>query len=184
MGLVVTIGGPHGTGKSTYAKMIAKQLKLRYISAGKMFRDLAKEKGLSLEELSRQAAESPEIDNLIDERSAVEAAKGNAVIEGQLAAWMAKDSAHVRIYVRASDEARIGRIARRDHLDYETARTQTVEREKIQRDRYKRYYGINIDDLTPYNIIVDTTDRSVESTSAELMSKIRHILNRDRSAEV
>jgi cytidylate kinase len=44
MGLVVTIGGPHGTGKSTYAKMIARQFKLRYVSAGQLFRDLAKEK--------------------------------------------------------------------------------------------------------------------------------------------
>lgn len=182
MGLVVTVGGPHGTGKSTYAKMIAKQFKLRYVSAGRLFRDLAKERGVSLEELSKQAAKSPETDNLIDERSSAEAAKGNAVIEGQLAAWVAKDRAQVRIYVKASDEARIRRIAHRDHLDYETARRQTIEREQIQRDRYKRYYGISIDDLSPYNIIVDTTDRTVESTSAELMSKIREILNQDRRA--
>jgi cytidylate kinase len=182
MGLVVTIGGPHGTGKSTYAKMIAKQFKLRYVSAGRLFRELAKERGVSLEELSRQAAKSPETDNLIDERSAAEAAKGNAVIEGQLAAWVAKDRAQVRIYVKASDEARIRRIAHRDHLDYETARRQTIEREQIQRDRYKRYYGISIDDLSPYNIIVDTTDRTVESTSAELMSKIRETLDQDRRA--
>ena len=90
--MVVTIGGPHGTGKSTYAKMIAKQFKLRYVSAGQLFRTLAKEKALSLEELSKEAASSPEIDRMIDERSATEAAKGDAVIEGQLAAWMAKES--------------------------------------------------------------------------------------------
>jgi len=180
MGLVVTIGGPHGTGKSTYARRITKQYKLRYVSAGQLFRDLAKEKGISLEELSRQAAKSPEIDRLIDERSAAEAVKGDAVIEGQLAAWMATDHAQVRIYLKASDEARISRIAHRDHLDYETARRQTIEREQIQRDRYKRYYGIDTDDLSVYNLVVDTSDRSVESTSAELMSRIRQILRQDR----
>jgi cytidylate kinase len=180
MGLVVTISGPHGTGKSTYAKMIAKQFKLRYVSAGQLFRELAKEKGVGLEELSRQAAKSPEIDRMIDERSAVEAAKGDAVIEGQLAAWMVKDLPQVRIYVKASDEARIGRIASRDHVDYKTARRQTLQREQIQRDRYKRYYGTDIDDLSPYNIIIDTTNRSVEATSAELMSKIREIVSRNK----
>lgn len=179
MGLVVTIGGPHGTGKSTYAKKIAKQFKLRYVSAGQLFRDLAKEKRVSLEELSRQAAKSPEIDRLIDERSAAEAAKGDAVIEGQLAAWVTKDHARVRIYVKASDDTRIQRIAHRDRLGYETARRQTLEREQIQRDRYKRYYGIDIDDLSLYNIVIDTTDRSVESTTAELMSRIREILGQD-----
>jgi cytidylate kinase len=176
MGLVVTIGGPHGTGKSTYARMIARQFKLRYISAGQLFRELAREKGVSLEELGKQAATSPEIDRLIDERSAEEAQKGGAVIEGQLAAWMAKDVAQVRIYLKAPDEDRVARIANRDHLNYEVARRQTLERERIQRERYKRYYGINIDDLALYNIVIDTGNRSVESTCAELMSRIREML--------
>jgi cytidylate kinase len=182
MGLVVTIGGPHGTGKSTYAKMIARQLKLRYVSAGQLFRDLAKEKSVSLEELSKQAASSPDIDRMIDERSAVEAEKGDAVIEGQLAAWMAKDLAAVRIYLKAPDEERIARIANRDHLNYEVARRQTLERERTQRERYRRYYGINIDDLSLYNIVIDTGSRSVESTSAELMSKIHEILRQHNPA--
>jgi cytidylate kinase len=176
MGLVVTIGGPHGTGKSTYARMIARQFKLRYISAGQLFRELAREKGVSLEELGKQAATSPEIDRLIDERSAEEAQKGGAVIEGQLAAWMAKDVAQVRIYLKAPDGERMARIANRDHLNYEVARRQTLERERIQRERYKRYYGINIDDLALYNIVIDTGNRSVESTCADLMSRIREML--------
>lgn len=180
MGLVVTIGGRHGTGKSTYAKMIAKQFNLRYVSAGQLFRDLAREKVISLEELSKQAAGSPEIDRLIDERSAAEAAKGDIVVEGQLAAWMAKDLAQIRIYLTAPDEVRINRIARRDHLDYEVARRQTLEREQIQRDRYRHYYGIDIDDLSIYNIIIDTGDRTVESTSTELMSRIHDILHQDK----
>jgi cytidylate kinase len=178
MGLVVTIGGPHGTGKSTYAKLIAKQFKLRYVSAGQLFRALAEEKALSLEELSKEAANFPEIDRMIDERSATEAAKGDAVIEGQLAAWMAKNLAQIRIYLKAPNEERIARIANRDHLDHEIARKQTLERECIQRERYKRYYGIDIDDLSPYNIIVDTGNRSVENASAELMSKIHEIVRR------
>lgn len=177
MGLVVTIGGPHGTGKSTYAKMVANELRLRYVSAGLLFRDLAREKGISLEKLSKQAAKAPEIDNLIDGRSAAEAAKGNVVIEGQLAAWMAKDLAQVRVYLNAPDEVRIARIARRDHVDYEAARKQTMERERIQRDRYKRYYGIDIDDMSLYNIVIDTGNRSIESVGAELMSRIKQVLS-------
>jgi len=182
LGLVVTIGGPHGTGKSTYAKLIARELKLRYTSAGQLFRDLAREKGITLEELSRQAAKSPEIDRVIDGRSAAEAAKGDVVIEGQLAAWMAKDLAQVRIYLTAPEDVRISRIARRDHLDYEVARRQTLERERIQRDRYRRYYGIDVEDLSLYNVIIDTGNRTVESTSTELMSKIHKVLKQNKSA--
>jgi cytidylate kinase len=58
-------------------------------------------------------------------------------------------------------------------VDYETARKQTLEREQIQRDRYKRYYGIDIDDLSLYNLVIDTGNRTVESTAKELMTRIR-----------
>ncbi len=178
MGLVITIAGPHGTGKSTYAKLIAKEFHLRYVSAGQLFRDIARERGLSLEELSKQAADSPEIDRLIDERSTAEATKGEVVVEGQLAGWMAKDLAQIRIYLKAPEETRIERIARRDRLNCDDARRQTLERERIQRDRYEKYYGIDIHDLSLYNIILDTGNRSVESASAELFSKIHNILER------
>jgi cytidylate kinase len=181
MGLVVTIGGPHGTGKSTYAKLIARELSLRYVSAGQLFRDIAKERGMGLEELSKEAAKTPEIDRLIDERSAAEAAKGNVVVEGQLAAWMARDIAQVRIYLKAPDEVRVSRIAHRDRLDYEAARKQTLARERIQRDRYRKYYGIDINDLSLYNLVIDTGNRSVENTSAELMTRMRDILRQAES---
>jgi cytidylate kinase len=39
-------------GKSTVAKALADQFHLRYVSAGKIFRDLAKERGLSLADFS------------------------------------------------------------------------------------------------------------------------------------
>jgi cytidylate kinase len=176
MGIVVTIGGPHGTGKSTYARIIATEFGIRYVSAGQLFRDLAREKGIALQELGKREAEEPDIDHLIDQRSTEEAKKGNVVVEGQLAAWMAKDIAQVRIYLNAPDEVRFARIARRDHVDYETARRQTKHRERIQRDRYKRYYGIDIDDLSLYNLILDTGKRSVEEASAELVSRIHEML--------
>jgi cytidylate kinase len=52
----------------------------------------------------------------------------------------------------------------------------------MQRERYRRYYGINIDDLSLYNIVIDTGSRSVESTSAELMSRIHEILRQHNAA--
>ena len=42
MPLVVTISGLHGSGKSTYAKALAEEFRLRYVSAGQLFRDIAK----------------------------------------------------------------------------------------------------------------------------------------------
>ena len=179
MDAAITIGGPHGTGKSTYAKIISKELGIRYVSAGQLFRDLAREKGVTLEELSKEAAEHSEIDQMIDERSTEEAKKGGVVIEGQLAAWMARNTAQVRICLKAPDRVRFTRIAHRDNITHETAKRQTREREQTQRSRYRRYYGIDVDDMSVYNLILDTGNRSVESVSGELLSRIRRMVKKD-----
>ena len=109
---VISVGGLHGTGKSSLADAIAKKFNLRRMSAGVIFRQLAKERNLTLEEFSRVAAGDEDIDRLIDDKLREEAEKGNAVIDGQLAAWMAGDNADLKILLIASVENRIRRLAR------------------------------------------------------------------------
>ena len=48
MTLTVTISGLHGTGKTTYARILSKDFGLRHISAGDLFRQIAKGKGVSI----------------------------------------------------------------------------------------------------------------------------------------
>jgi cytidylate kinase len=98
------VSGPHGTGKSTYAKALAGALGLRYVCAGELFRELAKERNLSLETFSSLAAKDPAIDKLIDERTKTEAKKGSTIIDAQLGAWMLKDIADVKVLMVAPDE--------------------------------------------------------------------------------
>src|SRR5208282_2368755 len=86
-GLIITVSGPHGSGKSTYAKAIAESLDLRYVCAGAIFRQMAKERGMSLEDFGVLAAKDQQIDVLIDERTRREAEAGRVVIDAQLAAW-------------------------------------------------------------------------------------------------
>lgn len=176
MGLVITISGPHGSGKTTYAHALARELGLRYVSAGQLFRQLAKEKGVSLRSFTKKAAEDAEIDKLIDERTRDEARKGNVVIEGQLAGWAARKEADVRIYLVAPNGERYERIARRDRLSKSTATEETRFREEIQRERYKRYYGVDIDDLSIYDVKIDTSGKSVKETTQLIRKSIDEFL--------
>ena len=103
MSLVIALSGKHGVGKSTYASILSKKLGLRHVSAGVLFREIAKEMGVSLVELSRIAAEDFEIDRRIDERTKEEASKGCVVLEGRLVGWMAREYADLNIYLSAPD---------------------------------------------------------------------------------
>ncbi len=177
-GAIITISGPHGTGKSTYAKALAVALGLRYVSAGELFRELAKEKGMTLEEFSKIAAADPETDRIIDERTKAEAEKGSVVIDAQLGAWMVGDRADLRVLLTAPDEVRFRRIAERDKVSIDEARRETITRERIQKLRYEKYYGIDVRDLSIYDLKIDTSLHSMEKTKSIVTDAVSSALKR------
>lgn len=156
MGLVITISGLHGTGKTTYAKALSNRFNLRHISAGMLFRQKATEQGITISDLTCVTVKNDELDHLVDERTRVEAKRGNVVIDGLLAGWMAGEFADIKIYLTTSDDVRILRIARRDEVSISKARKVTLFRERVERKRFKKIYGINIDDLKIYDLILNT----------------------------
>jgi cytidylate kinase len=175
---VITVGGPHGTGKSTYASALANALSLRYTSAGGIFRELAKKGNMSLEAFSNRAANDPTIDRMLDERTKDEARKGNVVIDAQLAAWMVKDLADLKLLLTAPDVVRFKRIAERERITFEAARRETEARELIQRRRYMQYYGIDVTDLSIYDLKIDTNLHLIEETKALVIEAARSFLTR------
>ena len=97
--LVITIGGLHGTGKSTYAKALAKIYKLQHFSAGEIFRQIAKERGITLRDLNYLTKGRKDIDEVVDGKVKEAAEKGSAVIDGLLAAFMSSSRANVKIFL-------------------------------------------------------------------------------------
>ncbi|MEM4734985.1 MAG: AAA family ATPase [Candidatus Thorarchaeota archaeon] len=152
----MTISGPHGTGKSSVARMLSERLGLRYVSAGELFRRLAAERKMSLEDFSRVAEQDDKIDRALDEGLREEAARGDAVIDAQLGAWMAEGYADINILLTAPLEVRVRRIAMRDGTDYHRAYAETISRENSERERYRRYYGIDLRDMSRYDLILNT----------------------------
>ena len=173
---VITVGGLHGTGKSSVADAIAKRFNLRRMSAGVVFRQLAKERNLTLEEFSRVAEGNEDIDRLIDDKLREEAEKGNAVIDGQLAAWMAGDNAGLKILLTASVENRIRRISERDDTDFEFARRETITREGSEKARYFEYYGVDVSDHSIYDFIINTDKYDLEEVITIVFTAIKEFL--------
>ncbi|ADI32506.1 (d)CMP kinase [Staphylothermus hellenicus] len=162
--VVIVISGPPGGGKTTQARRVAEYFSLRYYSAGMIFREIARSRGLSLEELSIIAANDPSIDIEIDKRTYEEALKGNVVLDGHLTAWIVSGIADIKIYVTAPLHIRIKRIAGRDNIDLDKAMHETIIREYVQKKRFIEYYGIDIDDLSIFDLVINTEKLSVEET--------------------
>ncbi len=168
--MIVTVSGPHGSGKSTYAARLAGSLALRHVSAGMLFRKLAEERKVSLEKFQEMAAADPSIDRLVDERTMLEAERGDVVVDGQLAGWVLKEISDLRILLTAPLVVRLERIAARDGISLEEARRQTLHREAVQAERYRKHYGFSVDDWSIYHLILDTSFGSIEDTAKILVA--------------
>jgi cytidylate kinase len=174
--LVIAISGSHGSGKSTQARQLADAFSLKYFSAGVMFREMAEEKGISLLEFTRMAEKNETFDRLVDERTKIEAEKGGVVLDGSLSAWMAGDQADLKFYLSAPEDARFKRISLRDGISIVEAREKTLERERREKERFKRFYNVNIDDLTIYDVVLNTELFDPEGTARVLKKVVEEYL--------
>ncbi len=158
----VAISGPAGSGTSTTAKEVAKRLDLEFIGAGKIFREMAKQKKMSLQEFGEHAEKNPEIDKEIDKKQReISKKKNNIIIEGRLAGWMAE--ADIKIWLKAPLELRAKRVSKRDNVSKEKALKSIKKREKSEKKRYNEFYDINISNTSIYNLIIDTSKWNKES---------------------
>ncbi len=170
----ITISGPPGSGTTTVARKVAEMLGYPMISAGEVFRKLAREKGMSLEEFGKYAENNPEIDNLIDRRQREEALKHeNAVVEGRLSGWMVP--AELKVWIYCDREIRIQRIAKRENKSVDEVRRETVEREGVEKRRYMKIYGIDIEDKSLYHLMINSAKFSAEEIASIIVRAVEMI---------
>jgi len=116
-----------------------------------------------------------EIDNMIRKESE----KGNAVLEGQLSAWIVRGEVDMKILLTAPDKVRIKRIAKRDAISVKKAYDITYEREKSEKDRYLKYYGIDLNDVSIYDLIFDTSLLGEKQTMKTLKDMVEDYFMKD-----
>ena len=151
----ITISGPPGSGTTTVARRLSEKLGIPLISAGEVFRQLAMERGMTLEEFSKLAETDPEIDNLVDQRQKeLSLEYDSGIFEGRLSGWMIDADLKIWIYCKA--DIRYERIAKRENKPIEVVRAETKLREESEKSRYLKIYGINIGDLSVYHLAINS----------------------------
>jgi cytidylate kinase len=154
-GLVITVAGPHGSGRSTQATKLAEVFSLRYVSTGTLFRERAQQLGVSLEEMTRIAAGDDAFDRFLDDRAKEETRKGGVVLDASLSGWVAVKP-DLRIYLTAPLDVRVKRIAGRENRDVREVEKETILRERNELERFRCYYDFDLSDLSIYDVILNT----------------------------
>jgi cytidylate kinase len=155
--MLITVSGPAGSGKSTLAAALAEELSYEHVSGGDIFRSIADERDLTPLELNRRAEADDQIDRDLDRRLRTTAReRDNLVLESRLAGWMAGEYADLRLWLDGPLNVRAERIAEREEKTVEQARDETQARAESEALRYEEYYGIDIDELSIYDLVINT----------------------------
>lgn len=168
----VTISGTPGSGKSTVAELLKEKLDLPYIYSGLLFRKQAEKHQMSLAKFSKYCEQNDEVDRKLDEEQIKILQKGNVILEGRLAGWLAylnKISA-VKIMLDAAIDIRAQRIKKRERGSLVQQKKEMIQREKSEQFRYKKYYDIDLKDTSIYDLVIDTSEKSPEKIVDQIIS--------------
>jgi len=165
--MIISISGLSGSGKDTLGKALSEKLGLRLVSP--TFKDLAEKEGISLLEFQKKAEKDPDIDKKFDEYLKEEAEKGDCIFTTWLSPWMVKSDLKVNVF--APFDIRAERLAKRDGISVEDARKHIEEREKENRERWKKLYGIDIFDTSIFDVCLSSA-RFKPDELAEIIEKI------------
>ncbi len=187
--MIITISGTAGSGKSTLSKNLAKKLDATWIYIGKMRRDLAKKKGMTIEELNEYAKTNPETDVEIDEKASKKAKslakQGKTIIvEGRTQFHFLADS--IKIYIKVDPKVAAKRIwedhkneeakNNRNEKTYKTVKAlekSIKERGKNDTKRFKKYYKIDDTKESNYDLILDTGNLSKQEALKQVLDFIK-----------
>jgi cytidylate kinase len=175
--MIITISGTPGSGKSTVAKAIAKELNLQHYSAGDFMREMAESRGISLMELTKQAGTDTSIDKEIDERTKHLALKDKFVMDSRLAFHFIPKA--IKIFLKADPKIAAKRTwkditSQKRHAEQQLKSEKEVydaivKRQQSEIKRFREYYGVDFLNAKNYDFVLDTSNLTIEESIQKVL---------------
>lgn len=173
----IAIAGALGSGKSTVAKILCKELGYEYFSTGTLQRKLAAERGMNTLEMNYFAETTKSIDEYIDaflKRISEEDDGKRYVLDSRLA-WHFVPAA-LKIYLDVKPEIAAQRVltdtertGEPSAADLEERGRTLQERQTVENRRFKNLYGVDCQDMANYDAVIDTSYLSPEEVAGRVM---------------
>ena len=181
---IISLAGDLASGKGTASKIIAEKLNFEIYKNGDYFRSLGKQMGMDVTTFNKYVEGHPEIDRQI-ENSSAEYAKthDNFLIDARLGWYSVPES--FKVYLKVDIDVAAQR-AFNDPNRKSTERFDTVEEQKqdlqlryrLENERYFSLYGVHKEDLSNYDLVVDTTNLTPDEVAQTIIDNYNEWLNK------
>ena len=165
---IIALSADLAAGKGTVSELLIKDLNYGIYRNGAYVRKLAADMGLNITSFNEYLSEHPEIDIQI-EKSAAEYAKNhdNFIIDARLGWYAVPES--FKVYLKVDIDVGAKR-AFEDEKRKKTESFATVEEQKqdmikrfnSENERYWNLYHVHKEDMSNYDLVIDTTDKTPE----------------------
>ena len=176
---IISLAGDLASGKGETSKILIEKLRYGIYRNGQYFREIDKKMNMSVTEFNIYVEKHPEIDRDI-EKSAAEYAKNNDnfVIDARLGWYAVPES--FKVYLKVDIDVAAKRAFydedRKDTEKFDTIEEQKedmLKRYKLENERYFELYNVRKDDMSNYDLVVDTTNILPEQVADKIIEEYK-----------
>ncbi len=172
----ITIAGMPGSGKSTVAKEVAKELNYKLISTGDLRGEVAQERGITIDQLNEINEEWTHriVDDKIHEIGKQEK---NIVFDSWMAWHFVPDS--FKIFLDVNSAAAAKRIFKNQRADEKKTESEEETKKMIEQrvktwsEQIKKFYHVDPFNKQNFDLVIDTTQFTIDEVISKLINKIK-----------
>lgn len=181
--MIITLSGLPGSGKSTVATRLAETLGWPRYYMGRLWRELARQRGITLPELQAEAEKDQTVDKMIDAMvQSLGEKEDNIIIESRTAFHFIPRSFKIFLTVDPHEGAeRIFSDVQKSDSRNEGGNLKTLNdvvraneaRMASDRKRYQQYYHLDVFDPSRFDFVLDTTGKTKEEVFDQVWTAIK-----------
>ena len=179
--MIITIAGKPGSGKSSLGRELQRLLGFKRYYIGGMYRKIAEDLGISLEELEKRDEKEFFADKIVDEKIVQLAKeKDNIIIEGRTAFHFVPRSIKIFLDVdlhvgtrRILKESLAGNRPTENYGSEEELYKSVVRRYHSDQQRYMKYYGFDCYDTSKFDIVINTSNQTLPEVLEKVLNELK-----------
>lgn len=169
----VTISGTPGSGKTSVGKMLANKLGYAYFDVGQLRRDMASERGITLFELNEIGKAERWTDEEADAKTKnIGETQDDFIFVGRLTYHFIPDAVKIYLTCDVNEAAKRIFLEKREKELFnsiEEAKERIIERQEKDVKRYIKWYDLDVNDTSKFDLILDTTAKTIDEVLVEIL---------------